>query len=88
MAVYGHPLGRRRMMNLPLIHFHDFHPALGDFRADILAGLKAKQKTIAPKYFYDPQGSMLFDRICELPELSNGVENFPVKSVENFPVSL
>ncbi|MDD5630885.1 MAG: L-histidine N(alpha)-methyltransferase, partial [Methylococcales bacterium] len=56
------------MTNLPLIHFHDFHPALSDFRADILAGLKAEQKFISPKYFYDPQGSMLFDRICELPE--------------------
>ena len=56
------------MTNLPLIHFHDFHPALGDFRSNILAGLKAEQKHIAPKYFYDPQGSMLFDRICELPE--------------------
>jgi len=68
MAVYGPPLGRRRMTKPPLIHFHDFHPALGDFRSDILAGLKAEQKHIAPKYFYDPQGSMLFDRICELPE--------------------
>ena len=68
MAVYGHPLGRRRMTNLPLIHFHDFQPTLGDFRSDILAGLKAEQKHIAPKYFYDPHGSMLFDRICELPE--------------------
>jgi dimethylhistidine N-methyltransferase len=51
-----------------LIHFHDFHLALGDFKADILAGLKAEQKHIAPKYFYDTQGSMLFDRICQLPE--------------------
>jgi len=56
------------MTKPPLIHFHDFHPALGDFRSDILAGLKAEQKTIAPKYFYDPHGSMLFERICELPE--------------------
>ena len=56
------------MTNLPLIHFHDFHPDLGDFRSDILTGLKADQKFIAPKYFYDSQGSMLFDRICELPE--------------------
>jgi len=56
------------MTNSPLIHFHDFHPALGDFKADILAGLKAEQKHIAPKYFYDTQGSMLFDRICQLPE--------------------
>ncbi len=56
------------MTNLPLIHFHDFHPDLSDFRADILAGLKAEQKHLAPKYFYDPEGSLLFDRICELPE--------------------
>lgn len=56
------------MTNLPLIHFHDFHPDLSDFRANILAGLKAEQKHIAPKYFYDPEGSLLFDRICELPE--------------------
>ncbi|HJX35848.1 MAG TPA: L-histidine N(alpha)-methyltransferase, partial [Dehalococcoidales bacterium] len=41
---------------------------MGDFKADILAGLKAEQKHIAPKYFYDTQGSMLFDRICQLPE--------------------
>ena len=41
------------MTKPPLIHFHDFHPALGDFRSDILAGLKAEQKFIAPKYFYD-----------------------------------
>ena len=33
------------MTSSPLIHFHDFHPALGDFKADILAGLKAEQKT-------------------------------------------
>lgn len=56
------------MTNSPLMHFHDFHPALSDFRVDVLAGLNAEQKHIAPKYFYDPQGSMLFDRICELPE--------------------
>jgi dimethylhistidine N-methyltransferase len=56
------------MTSSPLIHFHDFHPALDDFKADILAGLKAEQKQIAPKYFYDTQGSMLFDRICLLPE--------------------
>jgi len=35
---------------------------------EILAGLTAAQKRIAPKYFYDERGSNLFDRICELPE--------------------
>ena len=37
-------------------------------RAEILAGLRAEQKSIEPKYFYDQRGSELFDEICELPE--------------------
>jgi L-histidine Nalpha-methyltransferase len=36
--------------------------------AEILAGLKAPQKRISPKYFYDQRGSELFDEICTLPE--------------------
>jgi L-histidine N-alpha-methyltransferase len=36
--------------------------------AEILAGLKAEQKRISPKYFYDQRGSELFDAICTLPE--------------------
>jgi dimethylhistidine N-methyltransferase len=50
------------------LHFYDFHPPLSDFQAEILAGLNSRQKYIAPKYFYDAEGSKLFDRICELPE--------------------
>lgn len=38
------------------------------FRADVLAGLAADPKQIAPKWFYDRAGSLLFDEICELPE--------------------
>jgi dimethylhistidine N-methyltransferase len=38
------------------------------FREDVLAGLSARKKWLAPKYFYDAAGSRLFDRICELPE--------------------
>jgi L-histidine N-alpha-methyltransferase len=37
-------------------------------RAEIIAGLKAPQKRISPKYFYDQRGSELFDAICTLPE--------------------
>ena len=48
--------------------FSDYEPTLTDERADILAGLSAAQKRLAPKYFYDRRGSQLFDRICELPE--------------------
>ncbi|WP_157203379.1 L-histidine N(alpha)-methyltransferase [Methylomicrobium agile] len=50
------------------LHFYDFHPTLSDFQVEILAGLSSRQKTIAPKFFYDAEGSQLFDRICELPE--------------------
>lgn len=35
---------------------------------DILKGLRAKQKYIPSRYFYDERGSWLFERICELPE--------------------
>lgn len=38
------------------------------FGRDLLAGLAAKPRSISPKYFYDAEGSRLFDRICELPE--------------------
>ena len=35
---------------------------------EVIAGLKSIPKTISPKYFYDEEGSRLFDQICELPE--------------------
>jgi L-histidine N-alpha-methyltransferase len=38
------------------------------FRADTLEGLGSTPKKLAPKYFYDRAGSLLFDAICELPE--------------------
>jgi len=37
-------------------------------RAELAAGLLAPQAFVAPKYFYDPLGSKLFEAICELPE--------------------
>jgi dimethylhistidine N-methyltransferase len=36
--------------------------------ADIIEGLRASPKRIAPKYFYDDTGSRLFDQITEQPE--------------------
>lgn len=39
-----------------------------DFLQDVLAGLGARSKHLYPKYFYDAEGSRLFDRICDLPE--------------------
>ena len=39
-----------------------------DFGHDLRAALAARPRSISPKYFYDAEGSRLFDRICELPE--------------------
>ncbi len=36
--------------------------------ADVVRGLGARPKTLPPRYFYDAQGSRLFDRITTLPE--------------------
>ena len=38
------------------------------FRASVIAGLSADQKTLECKYLYDDLGSDLFDQICDLPE--------------------
>lgn len=51
-----------------LSFFEDMHPPASDFRADILAGLSKPQKAIPPKYYYDEEGSRLFDAITEQPE--------------------
>jgi len=38
------------------------------FAADVVAGLSAMPKRVAPKYFYDTEGSRLFEEITQLPE--------------------
>jgi len=38
------------------------------FLDDALSGLGASPKRLSPKYFYDLEGSRLFDAICVLPE--------------------
>ncbi len=43
-------------------------PRLGEFADDLLAGLGDMPKTAPCKYFYDREGSALFDQICDLPE--------------------
>jgi dimethylhistidine N-methyltransferase len=57
-------MGQRR------VHFfyHDLKPDPGSFLEDVLAGLSRRQKALNPKYFYDEQGSALFEAICDLPE--------------------
>jgi dimethylhistidine N-methyltransferase len=39
-----------------------------DFESAVHAGLAGAPKNLPCKFFYDAQGSALFDRICELPE--------------------
>ena len=41
---------------------------LSAFGRDLRAALATRPHVISPKYFYDAEGSRLFDRICELPE--------------------
>ncbi|WP_421738240.1 ergothioneine biosynthesis protein EgtB [Caulobacter sp.] len=38
------------------------------FLKDVVAGLGASPKTLPSKYFYDAEGSRLFEAICDLPE--------------------
>ncbi len=40
----------------------------GGFAHDLKEALAQRPRSISPKYFYDVQGSRLFDRICTLPE--------------------
>jgi dimethylhistidine N-methyltransferase len=46
----------------------DLHPGLNDIRSDVLNGLRLAPKRLSSKYFYDADGSALFERICEQPE--------------------
>ena len=39
-----------------------------EFEADVIKGLSATPKRVPPKYFYDAEGSRLFDKITEQPE--------------------
>ncbi|RFC37814.1 MAG: dimethylhistidine N-methyltransferase [Candidatus Nitrotoga sp. SPKER] len=38
------------------------------FRLDVCVGLRQQERSIPPKYFYDAQGSALFEQICEIAE--------------------
>ncbi|MGI0020687.1 MAG: L-histidine N(alpha)-methyltransferase [Nitrososphaera sp.] len=41
---------------------------LDQFARDVDKGLGSKPKHLLPQYFYDEEGSRLFERICSLPE--------------------
>lgn len=38
------------------------------FRDDVITGLSGDRKSLPSKYFYDAEGSRLFEAICDLPE--------------------
>jgi len=50
------------------IRLGDFKPDREQFRADVLSGLQKQPKELPCKYFYDDQGSRLYERICDLDE--------------------
>lgn len=50
------------------LHFYDLHPSVADFKQAVLNGLTEQPKTLSPKFFYDEQGSKLFEAIMDLPE--------------------
>ena len=51
-----------------LAYFLDLKPEVEDFRSAVIEGLSAAPKRIPPKFFYDAEGSRIFDRICALDE--------------------
>jgi dimethylhistidine N-methyltransferase len=55
-------------MSASAIRVHDRRASPATFAEEVLQGLAAHPRRLAPKYFYDERGSQLFDAICELPE--------------------
>ena len=56
-------------MNLPPnAALHDYSPTPVSFRKAVIEGLGQPQKTLPCQFFYDANGSRLFEAICELPE--------------------
>jgi len=56
-------------MDTGLARLHTIETPQGEtFAAALLEGLRKSPKEIACKYFYDVEGSQIFDAICELPE--------------------
>lgn len=52
----------------PLAQIDRTTPQLSAFAADVIAGLTAQPKRLPPKYFYDAEGSDLFEQITRTPE--------------------
>lgn len=69
MQVRSHRRAAAQFSRLGLIdYFVDYQPKVEDFRSAVLAGFSAARKSVPPKFFYDEQGSTLFERIGETKE--------------------
>ena len=55
-------------LQTPAFRFVNQAPPTNCVVTEVLEGLKAEQKQISPKYFYDDHGSHLFEAITEQPE--------------------
>ncbi len=55
-------------MSAASISLLDLHPPASDFRQEVLDGLRRHPRRLSSMYFYDAEGSRLFDRICGLDE--------------------
>src|SRR5688500_4502786 len=64
MAAYGHPPGKEQSMSTNT----STSPELTVFAEDVLRGLSSTPKFLSSKYFYDDEGSRLFQEIMKLPE--------------------
>lgn len=51
-----------------LANLVDLSPSTAEFRDAVWAGLSQPQKSIPAKFFYDREGSRLFEEICQTPE--------------------
>jgi dimethylhistidine N-methyltransferase len=50
------------------LRFFDNQPVAENILTEVIAGLSQPQKVLPAKYFYDEQGSKLFEAITQLPE--------------------
>lgn len=55
-------------MNAKVAYADTTSAGADEFARDMIAGLRMSPKSLPSKYFYDDEGSRLFDAICELPE--------------------
>jgi dimethylhistidine N-methyltransferase len=59
---------RRKTENVGVVEFFGSVVPADSFREDVIEGLSLPQKALSPKYFYDGEGSRLFEAICRLKE--------------------